>query len=91
MSKEWLLFPDTGSAPLISSKVIRDRASDRSIWCEKGSSDPMSDAKLDAKCVCSGADQMPNGVKRRLQGCQVAHWLAITSLHMPGSKYDSSN
>ena len=37
---------NTGSAPLIGSTVIRDRVSDRSIWGEKESSDPRSDAKL---------------------------------------------
>jgi len=28
---------NTGSAPLIGFKVIRDRASDGSVWSEKGS------------------------------------------------------
>jgi len=40
-------FPDTGRAPLIGFNVIWDRASDGSVWREKGSSDPRSDAKAD--------------------------------------------
>ena len=42
---------NTGSAPLIGSKVIRDRVSNESVWSEKGSSDPRPDAKSDANCV----------------------------------------
>jgi len=39
---------NTGSAPLIDSKVIRDRAYNRSVWNENGSSEPRSDTKSDA-------------------------------------------
>jgi len=42
---------NTGSAPLIGSEVIRDRA---------------SDAKSDADCVRFEIDRTPNGVKQRL-------------------------
>jgi len=58
---------NTGSAPLIGSKVIRDRAPGGSVWRKKGSSDPRSDAKSDANCVRSAAERMPDGAKRHLK------------------------
>jgi len=61
------VFGNTGSALLIGSKVIRDRASVRSIWSEKGSSDPQSDTKSDANCVWSEADRTPDGVRSHLK------------------------
>jgi len=38
MSKEWVVVisGNTGSAPLIGSQVIGDRAANRSVWSEKG-------------------------------------------------------
>jgi len=57
---------NTGSTPLIGSKVIRDRASDGFVWSEKGSLDPRSDAKSDANCVRSETDRTPDGTKKRL-------------------------
>jgi len=57
---------NTGSEPLIGSKVIRDRGSDESIWSEKGSLNPSSDAKSDINCVRSESDRMPDGVERHL-------------------------
>jgi len=49
---------NTGSAPLIGSKVIRDRASDGSVWSEKGPRIP-STPQPDQSCVRSEVDQMP--------------------------------
>ena len=45
------------SGSLIGSKLIRDRASNRSIPSEKGSSDARSDAKSDANCTRCKADR----------------------------------
>jgi len=52
-----LVSRNTGSTPLIGSKVIRDRASDGSVWSEKGpriSPTP----EPDQSCVRSEVDQM---------------------------------
>jgi len=57
---------NTGSAPLIDSRVIRDYTSDGSVWSETGSSDLRSDAKLDAHCALPETDQMTDGAKRHL-------------------------
>jgi len=57
---------NTGSAPLIGSKAIQDRASDGSVWSEKGPRNLRSDAKSDAKCVRSETDRTSDGVKKRL-------------------------
>jgi len=53
-----VIYGNTGSVPLIGSKVIRDRACDGSVWSEKG---PRIRAtpKPDQSCVRSGADQPP--------------------------------
>jgi len=53
---------NTGSAPLIGSEVIRDRESNGSIWSEKGTSDPRSDAKSDVIYIWSETDRTPDGV-----------------------------
>ena len=55
----------TGSAPLVGSKVIWDRASGGSIWSEQGSSDPRSNVKSSANCVWSEAYWTPDGVKMK--------------------------
>lgn len=49
----WLIFPETVPPSLNGSKVIRDRASDGSIWDEKRSSDPSSDPEIDANSFAS--------------------------------------
>ena len=47
MSQKWLPFPETQAqhVPLIGSKVIGDWAFYGSVWSEKRSLDPRSDAK----------------------------------------------
>jgi len=47
-----------GSAPLIGSKVIRDRASNGSVWSEKGPRIRPT-PEPDQSCVQSKAGQMP--------------------------------
>jgi len=61
---------NTGSEPLIGSKVNRDRASYRYVWSEKASLDSRSNAKSGANSVRSVSDRTlfaPDGVKRRLE------------------------
>jgi len=62
-----IISGNTGSATLIDPELIQDRGSDGSIWSEKESSDPNSDAKSDANCVRCEADRTPDEVKRRLE------------------------
>ena len=49
---------NTGSAPLIGSTVIRDRACDGSVWSEKGPRIHPT-PEPDQSCVQSEVDKMP--------------------------------
>ena len=58
---------NAGSTPLIGSKVIRDHASNGSVWSGKVSLDSRSDGKSGPNSVRSEVDRMPDGVKERLK------------------------
>jgi len=53
------------AAPLIGSKVIRDRASDGSVWSEKGPRVSLT-PELDQSCAGPRRSRRPNGVKKHL-------------------------
>jgi len=52
---------------LIDSEVIRDRASNGSVWSGRVSLDSRSDGKSGPNSVRSEVDRMPDGVKERLK------------------------
>jgi len=57
---------NTGSAPLIGSKVIRDRASDGSVWNEKGSRIQGPTPNQTQTASGSRWTESPMGVKKRI-------------------------